>query len=705
MNRNLINFLVIIRVIIIWFLHRWYRSRTISQANNLSYLFFRLCLILLSIVSQTSFAQAVVDQGCDYNITTFNGQFIKSVKLQHPSTAKFSWESVRGTSNLTMHHTKDLIMAYSFENDTLVVKFSQKSGSGCGGMHQCEIILTTLIIAALFVTLNGRTAFFLTAIFVLLMSGMQLNAGCSSTYVHFKVPFDYAEKICVNNKAKCIPVKCQLSYLSSVPYSNVPSTNKILFKDEFCALKKPEHWDKWTQLHFGTNKTSDQYYIADFDKDGLVNILEYYGDISLENMTKGTMPRTRRSVGFDIKTIGTNPNNADTDGDLLLDGFEYSNQMSPVKQDDRNADKDNDGLSNLSEQIYETNPSNPDTDGDGVNDGTEVTNKADPKDPSDGGKEDTSLQTALVRLTIGDPSGSHSERYVINVGNIAHQSPGYGIVGSGEYKFKPGTYKITINHVGTNLQTPDYDYRALVSKVSGKAKVVVNDPKGILGDHYESNSDYTKGKSATMVVDSDCAGSSRETECVCLKSCEACNAKTSCIWATSFCRKKRLTEYVSTLFSTSCACKKCEDWYNGEKADLNWLRDLNTNFKCPCRAQGTIYLSPVDNSSNQLWEADLACMAGGLPLCWKFHKGAYGCIRSKQASSFGARQQCCYDSSRVLVKPGLPGAGTPDRSAEYSQHQDLDVAPYNWCCKDCKSQKHCSYYINDLRKGDDSHCT
>ena len=654
---------------------------------------------------QALYSQAALDQGCDYNVATFNGQFIKSVKLQHPSTVKFSWDAVRGTSNMTMHNTKDLLMNYNFEKDTMVVKYSNLSDSGCGRIGQCEIILMTLITAVLFAVLNGRTAFLFSTIFVLLMSGVQLNAGCSASYVHLKVPFDYTDKICLNNEAKCIPIKCQLSYLSSLPYSNVPSKNKILFKDDFCTIDKPEHWEQWTQLHFGISNASEQYYTADFDNDGLVNIIEYYGDISLANMTKSNMPRTRRSVGFDIKTIGTNPNNPDTDGDLLLDGFEYANEMSPVKQDDRNADKDNDGLSNLSEQIHETDPSNPDTDGDGVNDGTEVANKADPKDPSDGGEKDTSLQTAIVRLTIGDPSGSHSERYIINVGSIAHQSPGYGLVGSGDYTFKPGRYKITIIHVGSIYNTPDYDYRAYVSKVSGKAKVTVSDPQGILGNHYESSYDYTKGKSATMVVVADCSSSWGETECACIESCETCNTVKSCIWATSFCRKKRWTERITyKLFSTSCPCQKCEEWYNAEKGDLSWLHDLNTNFKCPCRVQGTINLSPVDNPSNQLWETDWACKSGGLPLCWKFHKGAYGCIRSQQTSRFGARQQCCYDSSRNLIRPGLPGAGTPDRSGSYSQHQNLDVDPYYWCCKDCPSQKHCNYYIDKLRKGDASHC-
>ena len=184
--------------------------------------------------------------------------------------------------------------------------------------------------------------------------------------------------------------------------------------------------------------------------------------------------------------------------------------------------------------------------------------------------------------------------------------------------------------------------------------------------------------------------------------CEDCESKKHCDYYINKARKGDASHCSKA--SLSEGCKKCEKWYNAEKEDLNWLHDLNTNFKCPCKVEGAINLSPVDNPSNQLWESDWACKAGKLPLCKKFHNGAYGCIRSKKTSHFDARQQCCYYRSGNLIRPGLRGAGTPDRSVAYSQHQKLDVEPYNWCCRNCESQKYCNYYINEVRKGDASHC-
>ncbi len=55
-------------------------------------------------------------------------------------------------------------------------------------------------------------------------------------------------------------------------------------------------------------------------------------------------------------TIGTDPNNPDTDGDGILDGDE---------------DPDNDGLTNIGELVLGTDPNNPDTDGNGILDGAQ----------------------------------------------------------------------------------------------------------------------------------------------------------------------------------------------------------------------------------------------------------------------------------------------------------------------------------------------
>jgi outer membrane protein OmpA-like peptidoglycan-associated protein len=69
------------------------------------------------------------------------------------------------------------------------------------------------------------------------------------------------------------------------------------------------------------------------------------------------------------KLFRTNPNNADTDGDGLLDGEE----VKTFKTDPRKADSDGDGLKDGDEiRVYKTNPNMADTDADGLNDGGEV---------------------------------------------------------------------------------------------------------------------------------------------------------------------------------------------------------------------------------------------------------------------------------------------------------------------------------------------
>ena len=51
-------------------------------------------------------------------------------------------------------------------------------------------------------------------------------------------------------------------------------------------------------------------------------------------------------------------------------------------------------------------------------------------------------------------------------------------MGSGTYEFEIGTYIGTMQHMGTKLDSPDYDYVAQVDKVSGDAQVTISDPNG-----------------------------------------------------------------------------------------------------------------------------------------------------------------------------------------------------------------------------------
>ena len=101
--------------------------------------------------------------------------------------------------------------------------------------------------------------------------------------------------------------------------------------------------DSWEQEHFGSLEMHGR---DDPDEDGLTNREEY--------------------------KIGTNPNNADTDGDDLPDEWEMQNQTNPVEAD-AHEDKDGDLLNNLAEFQNGTKAYSADSDRDGLDDGLELT--------------------------------------------------------------------------------------------------------------------------------------------------------------------------------------------------------------------------------------------------------------------------------------------------------------------------------------------
>ena len=145
-------------------------------------------------------------------------------------------------------------------------------------------------------------------------------------------------------------------------------------------------------------------------------------------------------------------------------------------------------------------------------------------------------------------------------------------------------------------------------------------------------------------------------------------------------------------------CEECQDWYVRDKAaGTAWLDRVNREFPCPC----TVAAAKAQSAN---WKRDLACYVFGLPLCWKFHPGAEHCRRSVSTTADGARQQCCYNWAGELLRPGHRGAGTPDRSVD--DHQRQDVVPFNKCCRECKAKdkNYCDKYIKELRSGNADHC-
>ncbi len=132
----------------------------------------------------------------------------------------------------------------------------------------------------------------------------------------------------------------------------------------------------------------------------------------------------------------------------------------------------------------------------------------------------------------------------------------------------------------------------------------------------------------------------------------------------------------------------------------DWRIKLNKDIPCPCKVEihGRT-LTPIAKKGTADWQADLACRARFLPFCWHYHPGAFGCLRSKETTAGGARQQCCYSRLGILLPPGHQGAGTPDKSV--TQHYMVDVMPWRWCCLLCPWK--CRLY-KEKRAGDNSHC-
>ena len=112
--------------------------------------------------------------------------------------------------------------------------------------------------------------------------------------------------------------------------------------------------DGWEVAH-GLNPLDPSDAALDPDHDGLTNLQEF--------------------------RAGTDPHNADTDGDGMPDGWEINHGLNPLDPSDAALDNDGDGLTNLREYQLGTDPNNADTDGDGFTDAEEVAAGTNPLDP------------------------------------------------------------------------------------------------------------------------------------------------------------------------------------------------------------------------------------------------------------------------------------------------------------------------------------
>gem|GEM_PF-2243731 len=290
----------------------------------------------------------------------------------------------------------------------------------------------------------------------------------------------------------------------------------------------PDDYEVAHMPYLNPNNPADG--LLDTDGDTLPNQLEYvfmdegYDPFTYNNPT--TFPWTEDPDWDGLTTYvefyvhHTNPKQPDTDGDGMNDGWEIlygfpalvNNLKAGPANQHPDADPDGDGLTNAEEEQLGTNPNNADTDGDGVNDGVENAQGSNPNDPNDSTPPQNG--TVPVDITFGDDSGSHSEKYRVQLTPLEGDTYGlryrtnrhYGQSQKDTFHLPKGSkYQVELIHIGTNKKhrdwpSPDYDHTLVVDTTHNS--LAIDDPYEIMGTSDESLGEtfVIKDKSATLYV-------------------------------------------------------------------------------------------------------------------------------------------------------------------------------------------------------------
>jgi hypothetical protein len=135
------------------------------------------------------------------------------------------------------------------------------------------------------------------------------------------------------------------------------------------------------------------------------SILDYNTKYYWKLVARDNLGQTATSDIFSFTTVPLT-SRVDTDGDGMPDTWENGNGLDSDDPNDKNTDKDGDGLTNYEEFVRGTDPNDTDSDGDGIDDYTEVNTGYDPTADGTiatatlltpvGGSKDVSLSTDVV---------------------------------------------------------------------------------------------------------------------------------------------------------------------------------------------------------------------------------------------------------------------------------------------------------------------
>jgi len=505
--------------------------------------------------------------------------------------------------------------------------------------------------------------------------------------------------MCVGEE--CNPILCPIVAGSpakciSQMMNFVPANTAVLFGDnKDCSIIEPDNWRDWVDDHYSfveeNQRFDTSFYFADVDGDCVSNILEHYGldltKLYVDSFGPGLGVRIAQRSSFSFGSP-TNPNKEDSDGDSLTDAYELLFGSPPNMNHDRKQ--------NLRDMILTySSLYDADSDMDGFSDNDEMIAATNAMDARSVPPSNTEKQlTVQVVMTVGDESGSNSEKWRLRVGHINVTNTYFGKLVTETHQLPEGDYKITMEHVESRFAVPDTDYTALVKFEDDKNfLILIEDDDKLLGRHHVMDI-RSESPTATLRIRRKGFGE----DCL-YSTCSQCNSKTICLWDQAFriCRPFDPSSPFHKDGIGDCACTKCMDWASANQ-NMTWIEKLPL---CPCTVQefsnGSFsWLGLTDEQQAQYvdvdWVTDMACNP-----TWGCDErpGAKGCILSTTSESHLGGQQCCYGMDLKLLDSGSKSVGNAHRShfSLLAENWLDDLRPYHLCCSDCEDDTACESYI------------